>query len=143
MQEIGPEDHRNEARWVSTSPPPHPQSIQRTYEGYGIADEYPEAATSHNDVDDRPANYKEAPADGYPPPTPTLDAQSPIPPQFEHDAYGTTSDPGLYAASLEYHDDEAGIAPPELDHDLMIELLTHEQIAPGDGVLGALRARRL
>ena len=102
------------------------------YKGYGIADKHPEAATPHDDVGNYPANYKEAPADGYPPPTPALDTQSLTPPQFKHDAYGTVSDPGSYATSLKYHNNKAGIAPPELDHDLMINLLMHKQIAPGD-----------
>ena len=56
-----------------------------------IADEHPEATTSHDDVGDCPANHEGAPADGHLPPTPTLDAQPPyqLP---DHDGYDTTSD---------------------------------------------------
>jgi hypothetical protein len=55
------------------------------------------------------------------------------PPQFEHNVHGRTGDPDSHTASLKYHNDEAGIAPPEPDHDLMIELPAHEQIASGNG----------
>ena len=126
------QQHSNNTQ-SSPTPTTHLEPKREVYEGHGIADEGPIAATSHDD-DDGTFECGDSPAAWYQPPTTILeDARAP-PSPLEHDMDTTTADHDMHVASFEHHEElDNRAAQAEPDHYTMIKLLTDELAIPDDG----------
>jgi len=84
------------------------------YEGYGMSDEPPVVATSHDD-DDNPSNRGDVPPAWYQPQPPTCISDArPLLQPLDHDGHNATNDYNGHAPSFEYtHELECGTTSAE------------------------------